>query len=524
MACYDEPFWKSPSAKFIIVPTRPMEAVDIVSLLRLFMTIKRLNAVILLVEDEIAVLEILKPRLDGLEPTTDVDVVFPDKLKNLNQYTYKAVGFDQKPRLFRRNGKFYGFDVFFLEIVAKLQNASFVIDFYDLKNPKDKSKVLSELLEGKIDIVLSTMNSVGNFGNHQKELSAFNTYDVGGYCALIPIPPRNSFFKYLLVPYDWISWMFMVLSLVALAVVWRIFRLQRDGRDLSPVSHMILRVVAGFLGQAFDFRHTRWFHVMIMQIFIFMVLILGNAYQSLLISLLTVSRNGTRISTVNEMMQGRYNFISDKIFHLIITEFDGNNSILTKLEKDTNMYDVQSIDYEAKATNNSVLIMRCDAASSIFYTDNNKFQRGNPSDFYYILPEKFFTLYEMLTTGRMSPFTERFGEISLKIFESGIRQYWATLLHKLSDHIDLTQISIVKEEYLLKMDDLKYVFYIWGIGMLVASAAFGLELLCYKHRKYLRKTLIMRLIRKLTWEERMQRRELRILMRWRRIRIQPFVL
>jgi hypothetical protein len=356
----------------------------------------------------------------------------------------------------------------------------------------------------------------------------FNTYDVDGYCALIPIPPRHSFFKYLFVPYDTLSWIFMLISLAALAIIWKVFKAQRDSRNLNSAGHMILRVVAGFLGQAFPFRHTRWFHLMVIQIFIFMVLILGNAYQSLLISLLTVSRNGTRISTVNEMMHSDYNYVSDKLFHLSILQYQPQSSVTAKFYVDNYVYVTEALNYKEKADNNSVLIVRCDYAHDIFYTENYKFGHGKPSDYYYILPEKFFTLYETLATGRYSPFTERFAELSLRIFESGIRQHWKTLLHKLTDEIDLKQISIIKEDYMLKMGDLKYVFYIGGCGLLLASIVFVLELLCHKYRAYIRRTWIMRLLRKLSWEERIRKREMAIIrreemrMRRRRVVIEPF--
>jgi hypothetical protein len=48
----------------------------------------------------------------------------------------------------------------------------------------------------------------------------------------------------------------------------------------------------------------------------------------------------------------------------------------------------------------------------------------------------------------------------------------------------------MKEEFLLKMGDFKYVFYIWAIGLSVATIAFVAELLCYKHRARIRRNWV----------------------------------
>lgn len=258
---------------------------------------------------------------------------------------------------------------------------------------------------------------------------------------------------------------------------------------------MVFRVIAGFLGQAFSFRHSRWFHLLVMQIFIFAVLILGNAYQSLLISLLTTTRNGTRITTVDQMMIGGYNFYSETIFRHMLELFQPNSSLLANIRVDPNILVSEAVDYKANAANNTALIVRCSKAHDLLYTNNYNFEYGQPSDFFYVLPEKFNTIYEYLLTSRFSPFTTRFQEFALKIFESGIKDHWKVLLHKFTDEIDLKQISIMKEEFLLKMADLKCVFVILGFGLLVALIVFMLEHLCFEFQAYRTRRLTKIIVR-----------------------------
>jgi hypothetical protein len=520
--CVDEPFWISPSTKFIFLPKTAIKADDVIHVLWFFEAIRRLNVVMIYEEVSIKMFtfNVLKRDVHSLASSTNVDVVFPDKLSNLNQYRYNVVASIQPPRLYFKNGKFYGFDVLFMEIVAKKQNASLYIGYVNYSDPNIYKQYVTLMGTGKIDVSLSTISSAGTNTEMMKYYKNFNTYDVNGYCALVPIPPRDSFLKYLFVPYDTASWILMLVSLIALAIVWKVFQTQRESRGLSSVGRIIFRVIAGFLGQAFDFVATRWFHFMVMQIFIFMVLILGNAYQSILISLMTVSRNGTRITTVNEMMAGDYNFLTDSVFYENVLKVQPK--VIKKFKTEQSLYLFDKFNYEATATNNSVLVMRCDTVNDAFYSDNIKFDHGKPSDYYYILPEKFLALYETLMTGRFCPFIERLGEISLRIFESGIKQHWDTLLHSLTDHIDLEQISIMKEEFLLKMGDFKYVFYIWAIGMSVATIAFVAELLCYKYRVRIRKTWAMKMMRRLSWSRRVRKREMMMVRRRARVVIEPF--
>jgi hypothetical protein len=231
---------------------------------------------------------------------------------------------------------------------------------------------------------------------------------------------------------------------------------------------------------------------------------------------LMTSRNDTRIATVDEMLSRDFNLISDSMFSYVVQKFHGNSSWTENLQPNPDLYQTRKFHYEIAASNNSVLIMLCNLANDFFYTKNYEFKYGHIADSYYILPEKVFTLYDMLPTTRFSPFAERLGEFSLRIFESGIKQHWNVWLHTLSDEIDLQQISIDKEENMFKMDDLKYIFYICGIGLTVASTMFAVELLWFRNRARIMRTCIGRIIRKITLEERRQRKEREEQMRLRR--------
>jgi hypothetical protein len=177
-----------------------------------------------------------------------------------------------------------------------------------------------------------------------------------------------------------------------------------------------------------------------------------------------------------------------------------------KLEKNKFILEPDEFNYSSSAANNTVLIMKCDVDDDIFYSNSHKFISGHISDFYYILPEKLSFEYEFLTTGRYCPFLETFDDIMLRVFESGIRQHWPLLLPQSSERIDFEQISFDNEEFLLTMEDLKYIFALWGVGIAVSLLGFISEWLVYKNKEKIRKSIIGRVIKKLTWHGRVRER------------------
>jgi hypothetical protein len=144
------------------------------------------------------------------------------------------------------------------------------------------------------------------------------------------------------------------------------------------------------------------------------------------------------------------------------------------------------------------------------------FHYGKPSKFYYILPEKFFTTYDNLMTTRYSPFAEKLEEFSMRIFESGIKQLFNTLMEKITKKIDFKHISITNEKKVLNLDDLKYVFLVWGVCLLVACIVLALEQLWKRYETH----RINRAIRAFAVNE-MRREQANF---YRRNRIRPFVL
>lgn len=141
----------------------------------------------------------------------DIHSLFPDKLANLHGYTFKLAVTNQYPRLIFGKGKFLGIDESVFSEIIKRQNASMAIEFILPPAEPQKVKIIFNILtERKADLTLNTFF-------HETEVLAsrlhVNTYDVSQYCALIPIPPRQTLLHYLLTPFDDLSWICFYLSI-----------------------------------------------------------------------------------------------------------------------------------------------------------------------------------------------------------------------------------------------------------------------------------------------------------------------
>lgn len=203
--------------------------------------------------------------------------------------------------------------------------------------------------------------------------------------------------------------------------------------------------------------------------------ILGSAYQSLIISLISESRYGVTIKTFDELMQSNYSLEVDYLFYYMMRVSD----VISK-----NVAIVYDLNFQQKAANNTVIILRCDATEYIMYSDEYD---SHAIDYLYLLSNKIYTYYESFTTSKFSPYHEKLQYFSSLIFESGIRQHWKEF-EKYQDNREMMEVNkINNEEYLINFDDLFGVFYLLGFGFIFAILTLIFEIFwhdCLKHLNY----------------------------------------
>lgn len=461
---FESSYFRS-ETKFIFIATAPLRG-ELISLTKFFLGHRITNFIILY--------KILNPEttwkifsfnqftqesyfVDLVRASADVSLLFPDQLKNMKGYKYRAVMFEQVPRLFiNGKGTWVGIDILMVSEILKHQNANIAI----LLMKPDEDTFSKALAHPQIDFTLNTAIKPGVGTSYRRFI---NTHDVNGFCALVPIPSRLSFLHFLLTPYDPMSWSFMALSTLICAVLWTLL----SGGQRTSSFYFVFGIIANFLGQSIPFRGNRRMQMILLQLCIMMTFIMGNAYQSLIIASMTASREGIRFKTVSEMFNSDLKFKVDLIYYINMKASNMSSSILDRMD-----IAGERINYSSLKNNNYAVIARCDILEiRMKYLGNY-----NAVYDFYMLPEKLMTFYENFMLGPKSPLYDRLQLYNEYIFESGIRQYWKESLTIQGD-ADLSRREdyFKNEEYLLTMDDVYGTFYILLVGYAASFVVFLFE-------------------------------------------------
>lgn len=417
---------------------------------------------------KIRMINILTGDTLNYDVTTDVDVLFSDRLVNMKGFKYKILAFQQRPRLTFDGNEWIGFDKLFMDVATKLQNASYSIQTMPMNAEDSSNLMLNFLSHGVVDLCLNTVHFGGTVEMNVL-FKSVNTFDLVGYCALIPAPSRVSFLKYVLAPFDASIWTILFVTVAIFAVIWRIFKKYSTSHDFDSAGHFVFGIIALFFLQALPFRRNRSVLTFVTQLFVFTMLILGNSYQSLLISLISEPHFGSKISTIDEMIERFQNYKITRGFGRLLLE----SNFYPNMEM-ASSYDVQDLitgrDIETSSMNGTVFMVKCDSADYVMNLPESTELRS----FFYILPQKFYSTYENYLTSRSSPFNKRLNEISLKVFETGIRHHWEDLSPKAQRVIESLNGNM------LQLNDLFGVFYIFGICLSIAIIVFFMELLQFR--------------------------------------------
>jgi hypothetical protein len=428
---------------------------------------RSINNVIVMSNLQLFHTNILKRSIEVVNYSHNTDLLFPDKLIDMKEFSYTVVVYITSNRFVTIKGQIYSPELILLDIVANRQNAKIIRSiFSELTNEH-----FTNVLYGNTSDMIAYTSSVSS-RNYYPVIKPLVTFQRDGYCALIKNPPQRAFLNYIMKPFDYTTWSLMLLSTLAAAIVWKLLRNMEHGN--SPL-YFAYGVMASFLLQSIPFRRNRFMQVAMLQVFIFMVLILGNAFQGLMISVLTDPRIGHQIKNVQELFDSDIMLYCDVAYYSILQ--NNNPKYLHKcipLEHwlDTEDYLLQfRVRMTTEEDQNHAMIVLCSTIDQLLLT---KLDHGKASDHYYLLPEKLYTFYENILTSRRSPFVDRLNELSLKIFESGIKQFYSRMLGKL-EHSDGTLAKL--NDNVLGFKEITGAFRVYFVGLAVAFVAFICEIL-----------------------------------------------
>ena len=398
---------------------------------------------------------------------TNSTIIFEDKKKDMYGYKYKVLKYEEPLLYFFQN-------YMFLIEMCKIQNASMVYQKTLRNRDKNFLKTYSELMITKqVDLTLNTaVKSTLNY----MPLPSVITYDEVMHCALVPKPPRTSFFALILKPFDLWTWLTIVITVVVCAIVWRLFRLLYPHVGNSTW-YFVYGVFANFLGQSLNFRANHKKQVLLVQLCMLMTFIFGNTYQSMLTTFMTESRNGKRLNTLDELLKSDFILEIDPIFYDLIKHSENFSNFEQRVTEISLQKD--SWNFIESSKGNIAIILRCVASDLMF--DNLNTTVG-PNDYYYVLPERFYKLLSNFELSDDSPYESIFQHYSNLVFESGIKQHWEHVMSKLADNrIAIERRFLEDEEYLLKIEDLQGIFVAWLISLLVCTLDFLLEVFLHKY-------------------------------------------
>lgn len=435
------------------------------------------------------------------------DDCYPNKLLNLNRYIFRLFYLYESPR-FRTmsDGKVTGADAFMVECALEHLNAS-----VNVTAVGDAGRYLKALNGQHFDMSIDTQTRIFESGDVACE--AVNTFDTDGFCALIPLPPRKSFLDLLLKPFDSWTWFFVGFTMISAALVWH--GLNKTFRTNSvSAGYFVFSFVAHFVGQSIPFQEHHVKQKILLQLTIFLTFILGNAYQSLIISYISDAKFGEKLTTINDLIDSNLTFAADPFFVKMLIKTDGLNGLKTKFSE--KLTTLSHLNYSRLASEQKAIILSCNNAELILYHMNSDHPYDETAiNFYYQLPERFYTFYLFFMMNQYSPFGERMQELMSNMFESGLQQHWIAQPPKEDSQARKQREYNENEEYLMNLKDLSGLYYILVMGWIVSFFVMLLEIFA---RDFIQKLNIGRISRALRT---LMRRMVRERRQFRVVEVQP---
>lgn len=376
--------------------------------------------------------------------------------KNTLNFKYRVLVGLQYPRVFKSGKTYTGVDIKILEIIAEQQNTKIL----QVELPDGDNNITFNLMRYNADLtVLTTINY-----DNGLLFKSIVTNDENAYCALVPKPPRLSLLHLLLKPFDGWCWVIMIVSILVCAFLW-----QRISKSYRSTSAFTFFLAASFLGKYVKLKIEKRVLVVLAQLCVLVAMIMGNAYQSMITSYLTTSRDGVRFDTFDELLDSHLYFKADEKFR---------NYVRHNLKKSVTDRIAPLTSFEILTHDEPVAIIHsCDQLRHILNV-NNTFLLGEK---FYLISETVLKYSEKLYLSQASPLYEILKLGFDHTFESGIRQYWQKQMKPREFAVLNRELSfLLKEEYFLTMADICGVFWILAIGHGIAVLALILEFL---HRR-----------------------------------------
>lgn len=436
-------------------------------------------------------LQSINGKLIAYRNVNDGRVLFPDRLKNLNNYQYRILIFSQPPRVLINRDEINTPMMYFLELLARKQNAFIRLTVLD--GPKTLVQAWN-----RRDMDL-TLNSAITFP--ESKYPKLLTYEESAYCILVPLSSKYKNPQFIfLKPFDWLIWMLLILTVATIVCVWKLF-----GRQGVVDSHWLVgfSVTVAFIGQgAVLSNRNRVILKILFQLTILMIFVLSTIYESIITSFMIHPMEQHRLRTFNQILDSNYEIMTDAAFMDAVKDSKEFIAIKSRI-KVPETYE----NYETEIKRQHyVYVRKCDSVEFKF-DEKSKSDKKGESDFYYLLPERILKFYVRLEASFLNPFITRLQYYMDLSFEAGLPQIWTIFSEQ--GVLNSSNLEFSVDPKILKLKDLAQVFYILLFGCSVTTLLLLMEIFFCNVLRNLKHAHLLRQLRNKINQLAIRKRELR---------------
>lgn len=412
------------------------------------------------------------------------NIIFPDKLKNMEGHPYKIALYSQIPRVMIMRGKLITPLMHFMSMLENLQNATVEYLFGTYKDIYYRWNVRTMDLTFNTGIIMMT------------DETEFMTYEENSYCAIVPLPPKIRLFDLIFIkPYDSFTWLFFIITIIASFVVLLIFR-NRGAVD-SPFL-LAFGIFVIFIGQCIDFsRKNRLILTILIQLIIVMIWVLSIAYEGVITSFMIQPIYDNRLKTFNDLVNSDFKIITSSGVVEKMKLSEAYKVLMPRLNTSgPQLGDHFRVELQRARR---VFIMNCDEMEILMpYTIPRTTIKV--SQLYYILPQKFYPAFIKLAASYLNPYLEKLQYYMDFSFQAGLPYIW-DVYASFESPFKKTFIDYSDSLSYLKLEDLIQVFSILIVGYALSAFIIIVEIFVHDVLQNLEFAKIVQKLRNRVYQE-----------------------
>jgi hypothetical protein len=365
-----------------------------------------------------------------------------------------------------KNNELVGYEATFLKFLRKHQNSSVSLA-HDLSHlePRELSRKFQEILKSNEAI---SFNAFDGAPADSKELTMMSNFHDEEYCALVPFQSNKSFLDNMLSPYENLVWILCLVTLFVGSIVWQFIR-SRARFHTNSTWDFLFNILGLFLLQSPSLPHLHPLQRSILQLLVFGTFILGTAYQSQIVTLMFESRNRTSINNMEALTTSDLNLAIESSFVQFLDP--RRRDRVTMFDSDL----LSVNDLTGFASNDTAVVLRCDLISLL------KVRIGKIFDEFYMMNGRYNSHLKFYTINRKNAFNDKIYELSLKYFETGIRDHDR---YTVRNFLNIGRLDkFIESDYYLNFGDLWGAFVILIAGLSLSFLVFLVELIVHRLRR-----------------------------------------